>query len=114
VARQLGVEELRRDAEFREVMRRLTTAYVSDARWPPAPTSPGRFNVEEALIALEEANNGLAAIMDTRGLGGHRGLYSPGIMRTQIAAIRDELMSLPYFEETDEGLAKPPLAAASQ
>jgi hypothetical protein len=99
VAAHLGLDEMRRDAEFHEVMRRITTAYVSDARWPPQPTSPGRFNVEEALDAIVAANNGLEKIMTGRGLAAHRGLYSPGIMRTQIAAIRDELMALPYFEE---------------
>lgn len=106
VAASLGIGELRLDAAFREVMKRLTTAYVSDARWPPAPTSPGRFNVEEALQALEQANSALAAIMTDRGLAEHRALYSPGIMRTQIAAIRAELMAMPYFEE------KPVLAKA--
>lgn len=106
VAAHLGIDEMRRESEFREVMRRLTTAYVSDARWPPEPTSPGRFNVEEALGALEQANAGLAAIMKARGIAQHLGLYSPGIMRTQIAAIRDELMALPYFEETTAQAAK--------
>lgn len=99
IAAQLKIDELRRDAEFREVMRRITTAYVSDARWPPAPTSPGRFNVQEALDALVAANDGIARLMASRGLAEHRSLYSPGIMRTQIDAIRDELMAMPYFEE---------------
>jgi hypothetical protein len=99
VAAHLGIAEMQRECEFREVMRRITTAYVSDARWPPEPTSPGRFNVEEALQALERANDDLAAIMASRGIATHLGLYSPGIMRTQILATRDELMRLPYFEE---------------
>ncbi|HEY0947828.1 MAG TPA: glycoside hydrolase family 57 [Opitutaceae bacterium] len=99
VAYHLGGDEVQRRAEFRAVMRRITTAYVSDARWPPQPTSPGRFNVEEALAALEAANEGLAAIMASHGIAEHRALYSPDIMRTQIAAIREELMAMPYFEE---------------
>ena len=95
------MDDLREVAEFRTVMRQLGSAYVSDARWPPAPTSPGRFNVEEALQALEAANDGLGGIMDARGLGSHVTLYSPDLMRTQIAAVRDELMALPYFEEAN-------------
>ena len=75
---------------------------MSDARWPPAPTSPGRFNVEEALRALEEANSGMGDLMRRRGVADEHGLYSPGIMATQIAAIREELMALPYFGEQAE------------
>lgn len=108
----LGPEEMRRDEAFREVMRRIATAYVSDARWPPAPTSPGRFNVEEALNALRGANEALAAIMIARGLADHRSLFSPGIMRTQIAAIHDELMALSYFEEGGPGPGQQKLAVA--
>jgi hypothetical protein len=114
VTAHLKIEELRRDAEFHEVMRRITTAYVSDARWPPQPTSPGRFNVEEALNALSAANEGLEAIMNRRGLAAHRGLYSAGIMRTQIAAIRDELMALPYFEENARPTPQPVLAGTEE
>jgi hypothetical protein len=110
VAAHLGVEEMRRDAEFREVMRRIGTAYVSDARWPPKPTSPGRFNVAEALSALEQANHGVEAIMSSRGIAAYRGLYSPGIMRTQIAAIREELMAMPYFEEQSAITPEPALS----
>jgi hypothetical protein len=99
VADHLRIEEMQRDAAFRAALRQITTGYVSDARWPPAPTSPGRFNVQEAIDALAAANEGVAEIMRQRGLAEHRSLYSPGIMRTQLAAIRDELMSMPYFEE---------------
>lgn len=101
VAEAYGNSETKRTAEYRTIMQQITSAYVSDARWPPQPTSPGRFNVEEALAALEKANDGIAALMESHGVGRHCGLYSPGIMRTQIAAIRDELMALPYFEETN-------------
>lgn len=114
VAYHLGGDEMRRAAEFREVMRRITTAYVSDARWPPQPTSPGRFNVEEALVALEEANEGLAAIMAKHGIAEHRGLYSPDIMTTQIAAIREELMAMAYFEEQSTARKTPALAASAR
>ncbi len=112
VAEHIG-DEFRRSAEFRDVMRRLTTAYVSDARWPPAPTSPGRFNVVEALDALDGANDALEKIMAARGIAAWRSLYSPPIMRSQIAAVRDELMSFSYFEERKEvasGDVRPPVA----
>lgn len=99
LAAHLRIAELRREADFRAVLRQLTTAYVSDARWPPAPTSPGRFNVQEALAALDQANESLGALMTARGIAHLRGLYSPGIMRTQIAAVRAELMAMVYFEE---------------
>ncbi|MDR1012038.1 MAG: glycoside hydrolase family 57 [Opitutaceae bacterium] len=109
IAAHLKIDDMRRDAAFREVMRRIGTAYVSDARWPPTPTSPGRFNVREALDALDFANEDIAAIMSARGIATHTGLYSPGIMRTQIAAIRDELMAMPYFEE--QNAARPDAGA---
>ncbi len=98
VADHLG-DEFRRSAEYRDVMRRITTAYVSDARWPPAPTSPGRFNVLEAIEAIETANDRLEALMAQHGVAEHRSLYSAPIMRSQIAAVRDELMAFKYFEE---------------
>lgn len=78
----------------------MTSAYVSDSRWPPLPTSPGRFNVRECLDDLYAANDALAKAMADHGLADHTGLYSPGLMRTQIQAIDDELMAQPYFGET--------------
>lgn len=106
IAAQLKVENMREDAAFKEILRNLTTAYVSDSRWPPAPTSPGRFNVVEALDALDMANNKMGTLMETRGIAHMKGLYSPGIMSTQIAAIRDELMGMPYFEEQNSSKDK--------
>lgn len=105
VAARLGIAELRADPALREVLRRLTTGYVSDARWPPPPTSPGRFNVVEALDAIEAANRLLGEFMDRRGLSAERSLHSPGIMATQIASVRDELMGMPYFEERAKAAA---------
>lgn len=99
-------DEMQRDAEFRAVMRQIAAAYVSDARWPPPPTSPGRFNVQEALACIDAANDAIEAIMERKGLAKSRSLYSPGIMRTQIAAIRQELMAMPYFEEAKAGGTK--------
>jgi hypothetical protein len=95
------VTDLRGQADFKEVLRNVTTAYVSDARWPPPPTSPGRFNVNEALDALTLANDNMAALLKARKLNGHCGLCSVNIMGSQIAAARDELMAMPYFEESN-------------
>ena len=102
VAAELKIDDLRANAETREILKRITTAYVSDSRWPPAPTSPGRFNVEEALKAIEDANELLGKLMKSRGLEKWRGLHSSPLMATQIAAIRDELMAMPYFEEANK------------
>ncbi|MDF2923285.1 MAG: glycoside hydrolase family 57 [Paenibacillaceae bacterium] len=99
IAAQLGIADLRGDADCKEIMRNITTAYVSDSRWPPAPTSPGRFNVREALAALELANANIGSLMEKRGIVHAKALYSPGIMASQIAAITDELMGMDYFEE---------------
>lgn len=83
----------------RKAMERLESAWVSDSRWPPEPTSPGRFNVRESLEDLYAANRLLEECMEARGLGKQRSLYSPQLMRTQIQAIERELMDLPYFGE---------------
>jgi hypothetical protein len=99
VAKDQGISDLRSEARFKEILRNITTAYVSDSRWPPAPTSPGRFNVKEALQALELANSNMEKLMKELGIENKRGLYSPNIMSTQIAAINDELMAKTYFEE---------------
>ncbi|MBN2712540.1 MAG: glycoside hydrolase family 57 [Planctomycetes bacterium] len=87
------------DKEVQEILKRLTASYVSDARWPPDPTSPGRFNVQEALDDLFAANAGIEALMSARGLDKEKSLYSPSLMKTQIEAITDELMAMPYFGE---------------
>ncbi len=87
------------NSELREILKRITTAYVSDARWPPAPTSPGRFNVREALDALYSANKKISEFMEKEGIAEWLGLYSPNIMQSQIEAIDDELMKMKYFEE---------------
>ncbi|WP_269522436.1 hypothetical protein [Coraliomargarita parva] len=79
--------------------RELTSAYVSDSRWPPAPTSPGRFNVRESIEDLKRANASLEKAMLAAGIGDQRSLYSPSIMKTQILSVEDELMSMEYFGE---------------
>jgi hypothetical protein len=87
------------DGDLREALRALTNAWVSDARWPPLPTTPGRFNVREALDDLYTANCHLQSYMAQHGIGECRALYSPELMRTQIQAVDDELMALDYFGE---------------
>ncbi len=77
----------------------VESAWVSDARWPPEPTSPGRFNVREALDDLYHANDALARAMEAAGIQEERTFYSPQLMGSQIAFIDKELMALPYFEE---------------
>ena len=85
--------------DFKSVLHSIETAYVSDARWPPAPTSPGRFNVTEALDALDQANRKLRELMKRRGLANRVALYSADILQTQIDGIRGELMAFKYFGE---------------
>ncbi len=80
-------------------LQRLTGAYVSDARWPPAPTSPGRFNVEEALDDLAAANVALGKAMAEAGIANMRSLYSPQLMSTQIQSVCDQMQALEYFGE---------------
>lgn len=86
---------------LREAIRKLTSAYVSDSRWPPAPTSPGRFNVQESIADLYAANELVGRAMVEHGLEEQRALYSPALMKTQIASIEDELMEMQYFGEDE-------------
>ncbi|WFB36121.1 glycoside hydrolase family 57 [Kiritimatiellota bacterium B12222] len=87
------------DGALQEALEAVTSAYVSDARWPPQPTTPGRFNVRESLDDLRVANQAMEAAMKKSGVTEQRGLYSPRLMETQIQAIDDELMELPFFGE---------------
>lgn len=82
-----------------EAFQAVTEGWVSDARWPPAPTSPGRFNVREALEALYRANDRVAGAMEELGIAGLRSLYSPDIMSSQLGLIEERLMEMRYFEE---------------
>ncbi len=99
IGKKLGIGDQRSDEEFKKILRLVGTGYVSDSRWPPPPTSPGRFNVQEALDALDKANEAMGELMRSRGLGDQRALYSAPLMATQIAAVRAELMALDYFGE---------------
>ena len=87
------------DAELDAAMKALASAYVSDSRWPPAPTSPGRFNVKESIADLYEANNALKVAMQNHKIGNLRSLYSPELMQTQIKMIEEKLMAMEYFGE---------------
>lgn len=77
----------------------LESAWVSDSRWPPHPTSPGRFNVRESIDDLYRANEALEKAMEAAGLSRRRSLYSPQLMLSQIRTMEKELMAMDYFEE---------------
>jgi hypothetical protein len=103
-----GVREIaRRDGKrldelsgtVKAALSRVISAYVSDSRWPPDPTSPGRFNVTESLDDLRAANDLIAQSMAERGIADQKAIYSPTLMRTQIEAIAAELMAMKYFGE---------------
>lgn len=87
------------DPELEKAVKAVTSAYVSDSRWPPPPTSPGRFNVRESISDLYAANRLLGAVMERRGIANLKSLYSPTLMGTQIKCIEDKLMGLKYFGE---------------
>jgi len=87
------------DENLRAALKRVISAYVSDSRWPPDPTSPGRFNVQEAISDLFAANEALGRLMASRGIGEKKSLYSPELMRTQIECVEKELMEMSYFGE---------------
>lgn len=87
------------DPDLRNAECALGEAWVSDSRWPPAPTSPGRFNVQETLEDLKRANNYLEKCMAANGLSEEKSLYSPGLMSTQIRSAEELLMGMKYFGE---------------
>jgi len=103
-----GVEKLmaltgqnwnRMDCQMEKAVNALESAWVSDSRWPPAPCSPGRFNVEEAVTDLKQANGCLKSFMEKHQLMNRRSYYSPMIMETQIRLTESRLMSMHYFGE---------------
>ena len=99
VAKRAKIDLMKDEGPLRKALRKVTAAYVSDSRWPPAPTSPGRFNVKESIDDLLAANDAIGEAMQAKGLAAERSLYSPQLMRTQIEAIQDELYALKYFGE---------------
>ncbi len=90
---------LGRTAEIDRAWKAVTSAYVSDSRWPPLPTSPGRFNVRETLDDLYAANRALGEAMEKGGIARKRALYSAPLMETQIKLIEKILMEQTYFGE---------------
>lgn len=99
VAERLGETLDTLDADLNNAMMALASAWVSDSRWPPAPTSPGRFNVRESLDDMYKANEAIKAAMEKGGIADKKGLYSPNLMHTQIKAIDDLMMDIKYFGE---------------
>ena len=99
VAEKLNQDINSLDTELDNAMKALASAWVSDSRWPPAPTSPGRFNVRESIDDMYLANDCIAKAMEKGGIAQKRGLYSPNLMKTQIKAIDALLMSKEYFGE---------------
>jgi hypothetical protein len=99
VMHYLGEDIHTGDKNLEVALKSVTNSYVSDSRWPPNPTTPGRFNVQEAIDSLFEANNALKWTMAENGLAERKSLYSPELMAAQIETIQDELMAMDYFEE---------------
>lgn len=87
------------NSKLQGALEAVTSAYVSDARWPPLPTSPGRFNVREALDDLKKANQLLGEAMEEAGIAAKRAIYSAPLMNTQIALVEKTLMEQSYFGE---------------
>jgi hypothetical protein len=85
--------------ELEKAMKAVTSAYVSDSRWPPLPTTPGRFNVRETLDDLYAANNFIAQAMENGGIASKRAIYSAPLMSTQIRMVEKLLMEKSYFGE---------------
>ena len=85
--------------ELDKAMKAVTSAYVSDSRWPPLPTTPGRFNVRESIDDLFAANKFLGEAMEKGGIAEKRAIYSAPLMETQINLIEKELMDQKYFGE---------------
>ncbi len=85
--------------ELEKATKAVTSAYVSDARWPPLPTTPGRFNVREALDDLFAANKFIGEAMAKNGIAEKRAIYSAPLMETQIKLIEKNLMAQKYFGE---------------
>jgi hypothetical protein len=99
IAQYLGKDPHNLDGDLQTALRAVTSAYVSDARWPPAPTSPGRFNTDEAIADLRTANAALTSAMKSAGIFEMKSIYSSGLMETQINAVADELKAIKYFGE---------------
>lgn len=99
VAEKLGETWDGLDEDLACAMSDLECAWVSDSRWPPEPTSPGRFNVRESLDSMYAANRAIEKAMKRHGIEGLKSLYSPSLMDTQIRVIDQKLMAMKYFGE---------------
>lgn len=99
VSKHLGQDPWALTGELEQAMESLTNAWVSDSRWPPKPTSPGRFNVRESLDSMYRANRFLREAMIKGNIEKRKGLYSPDLMDTEIQLIDQTLMGKHYFEE---------------
>jgi len=97
VAKCLKLKSPMNDNGLKKALEYVIDGYVSDARWPPAPTSPGRFNVSEALDAVTRANRELDKVMKKNKI--NKSVYSSALLDTQINMVRTELMSISYFGE---------------
>ncbi len=87
------------DGDLDIAVKALESAWVSDSRWPPAPTSPGRFNVKESIEDLYKTNHAIRKYMEENKLEDKKSLYSPDIMESQIRFAEKKLMEFKYFEE---------------
>jgi hypothetical protein len=96
---QLGFKFPDEDPILKEARITLTNAYVSDSRWPPAPTSPGRFNVQETIHDLYATNKLLKEAMIKHNIQNLKSLHSFELMNSLIKSIEDELMNFSYFGE---------------
>lgn len=98
-----GIEDIEEKigslALLEEAKRALASAWVSDSRWPPAPTSPGRFNVQESIADMEKTNRLIGEAMKQGGIMEKKSIYSPELMESQIRAAAEELMNMKYFGE---------------
>lgn len=99
IAGKLGETSDTLNEDLDQAMKFLASAWVSDSRWPPEPTSPGRFNVRESLDDMYRANEAVKKAMKNHGIENCKSLYSPSLMESQIKAIDGLLMSKKYFGE---------------
>ena len=99
IAGFLKKDLLKMDSSMQNALRKVISAYVSDSRWPPDPTSPGRFNVTESIEDMLAANEMIKKSMQDNNIQEKRALYSPELMKSQINNIKDELLGLKYFGE---------------
>lgn len=99
IGSHLGVNFDTMDEYLKEARVVLTNAWVSDSRWPPLPTSPGRFNVRESLDDLYKANELIGKSMTINQIAGLKSLHSVELINSLIASVEEELMAQKYFGE---------------